>query len=139
MLCSILEEDMNNIYAEISAAKNFLFYFLIAGLIMTENMKSKILSFNDLIEYNDDAIVSKIIVNSEKGSITIFAFDEGQGLSEHTAPFDATVQIIEGEAEIIISEESFKLSMGNMIIMPANKPHAVKSITKFKMILTMIK
>ena len=106
---------------------------------MTENMKSKILSFNDLIEYNDDAIVSKIIVNSEKGSITIFAFDEGQGLSEHTAPFDATVQIIEGEAEIIISEESFKLSMGKMIIMPANKPHAVKSITKFKMILTMIK
>ena len=79
---------------------------------MTENMKSKILSLNDLIEYNDDAIVSKIIVNSEKGSITIFAFDEGQGLSEHTAPFDATVQIIEGEAEIIISEESFKLSMG---------------------------
>ena len=106
---------------------------------MTENMKSKILSLNDLIEYNDDAIVSKIIVNSEKGSITIFAFDEGQGLSEHTAPFDATVQIIEGEAEIIISEESFKLSMGKMIIMPANKPHAVKSITKFKMILTMIK
>ena len=106
---------------------------------MIEEMKSKILSLNDLIEYNDDAIVSKIIVNSEKGSITIFAFDEGQGLSEHTAPFDATVQIIEGEAEIIISEESFKLSMGKMIIMPANKPHAVKSITKFKMILTMIK
>jgi quercetin dioxygenase-like cupin family protein len=106
---------------------------------MIKDMKSKILSINDLTKYQDDAIVSKMIVNSEKGSITLFAFDKGQGLNEHTAPFDAIVQIIEGEAKITISGEEYTLSSGQMIIMPANKPHAVKSITKFKMMLIMIK
>jgi quercetin dioxygenase-like cupin family protein len=73
------------------------------------------------------------------GTVTIFAFTEGQGLSEHTAPFDALVYILEGEAEVTVSAETFRLKKGDMVIMPANQPHALKAIEKFKMILTMIK
>lgn len=91
------------------------------------------------IDYQNGSVVSRTIIDKKAGTITIFAFDEGQGLSEHTAPFDAFIQILEGEAEIIIASEIFHLKQGEAIIMPANKPHAVKAITKFKMILTMIK
>ena len=102
-------------------------------------MKERIIITKDLIDYQEDSIVSKIITNSEKGSVTVFAFDKNQGLSEHTAPFDAILQTLEGEVEVMISGKKYQLKTGEMIIMPANKPHSVKAIEKFKMILTMIK
>jgi quercetin dioxygenase-like cupin family protein len=102
-------------------------------------MKEKVLNSKDLIEYQDDSIVSRMLINKDVGSVTLFAFDEKQKLSEHTAPFDALVQVLDGEAEISISGKNYSLKQGDFIIMPANKPHAVTAITKFKMILTMIK
>ena len=92
-----------------------------------------------LIEYQKDAVVSKTIIKKEKGTITIFAFDKEQGLSEHTAPFDALVQVLDGKADVIIDSESNIVQAGEMIIMPANKPHALKAIEKFKMMLVMIR
>lgn len=92
-----------------------------------------------LLDYHNDAVVSREIIKKDSGTVTLFAFDEGQGLSEHTAPFDALVYIVDGTAEIIISGKSNKLKTGEMIIMPANKPHALKAIKNFKMFLIMIK
>ena len=102
-------------------------------------MEQKISVMSELGNYQVGSIVSKTIINKKTATITFFAFDEGQALSEHTAPFDAMVQILDGEVEIMISGEPFHLKQGEMIIMPANEPHAVKALTKFKMILTMIK
>ena len=102
-------------------------------------MKEKILNSKEIIEYQNDSIVSKMLINKDVGSVTLFAFDEKQKLSEHTAPFDALVQILDGEVEISISGEKYSLKQGDFIIMPANKPHAVTAIKKVKMILTMIK
>ena len=102
-------------------------------------MKEKVLSSKDLIDYQEDSIVSKMLINKDVGSVTLFAFDEKQKLSEHTAPFDALVQVLNGEAEISISGKKYSLKQGDFIIMPANKPHAVTAIKRFKMILTMIK
>jgi quercetin dioxygenase-like cupin family protein len=93
----------------------------------------------DLINYQDDSVVSRTLIDKKAGTITLFAFDEGQGLSEHTAPFDALVLILDGEAGITISGKTHRLREGEMIIMPANKPHALKAVGKFKMMLTMIK
>ena len=93
----------------------------------------------ELVDYQDGSIVSRMLINKKVGSVTLFAFDKEQKLSEHTAPFDALVQILDGEAEINISGEKFILNQGDSIIIPANKPHAVKAVDKFKMILTMIK
>jgi quercetin dioxygenase-like cupin family protein len=93
----------------------------------------------DLIKYQTDAVVSRTIVDKEAGTVTLFAFDKGQRLSEHTAPFDALVYLLDGEAEANISGKSHHLKEGEMIIMPANKPHAINAISKFKMILTMIR
>ena len=93
----------------------------------------------DLVDYQEKSVVSKTLIEKETGTVTLFAFDQGQGLSEHTAPFDALINIIEGEAEIIISGESFHLKQGDLIIMPSNEPHSVKAISKFKMMLIMIK
>ena len=93
----------------------------------------------ELINYQDDAIVSREIVKKNTGSVTVFAFDEGQGLSEHTTPFDALVQVMEGETEIMISGQPHRLQGGEMVLMPANQPHALKALTRFKMILTMIR
>lgn len=93
----------------------------------------------DLVDYQDGAVVSREIVKQKSGSVTLFAFDEGQGLSEHMAPFDALVYLLDGEAEIIISGRPHRLKQGEMIIMPANQPHSLKTIKKFKMVLTMIK
>ncbi len=93
----------------------------------------------DLADYQEDAVVSRTIIDKKTGTVTFFAFDEGQGLSEHTAPFDAVVYILDGEVEIIISGKPFHLKKGEMIIMPANQPHSLKAIKKFKMILTMIR
>lgn len=99
----------------------------------------EIINLINSIDYQNSSVVSRTIIDKKASTITVFAFDEGHGLSEHTAPFDAFIQILEGEAEIIIAGEIFHLKQGEAIIMPANKPHAVKAITKFKMILTMIK
>jgi len=93
----------------------------------------------DLVNYQGGSVVSRTIINKKTGTVTLFAFDEGQGLSEHTAPFDALVYILDGEGEIVISGEPFRLKEGEMIIMPANQPHALKAIRKFKMILVMIR
>lgn len=93
----------------------------------------------DVVRYQEGAIVSREVVKKPTGNVTFFAFDEGQGLSEHTAPFDALVQVIEGEAEILISGEAHVVQTGQLILMPADKPHALKALKRFKMILTMIR
>ncbi len=93
----------------------------------------------DLANYQDGSIVSRTIVDKKAGTVTFFAFDEGQGLSEHTAPFDALVYLLDGEAEVIISGKPFQLKGGDMVVMPANDPHALKAITRFKMVLIMIR
>ena len=93
----------------------------------------------DLAGYREGSIVSRTMIDKKTGTVTFFAFDEGQGLSEHTAPFDALVYLLDGEAEIVISSKPFRLKAGEMVIMPANDPHALKAITRFKMILTMIR
>jgi len=93
----------------------------------------------DLVDYQKGSVVSKQIIKKNTGNVTLFAFDEGQGLSEHTAPFDALVYIFEGEAEIFVDGKSNPVGSGNIIIMPANKPHALKAIKRFKMLLVMIK
>ncbi len=101
--------------------------------------KSTILTLADMVEYSDNGIISKRVLDKQTGNVTLFSFDKGQRLSEHTAPFDAMVQVIEGTAEILIDGKPYHLSQGNSIIMPANIPHAVNAAEKFKMILTMIK
>jgi quercetin dioxygenase-like cupin family protein len=92
-----------------------------------------------LIKYQRDAVVSKTIIDKPSGTLTLFAFDKGQALSEHTAPFDALVYLLDGEAEIMISGKSMHLERGEMVIMPANQPHALRAIGRFKMMLVMIK
>lgn len=93
----------------------------------------------DLVEYQDGAVVSREILSRGTGTVTVFAFDEGQGLSEHTAPFDALVHVLDGEAEITISGKLLRIKEGEMVIMPANEPHALKATKRFKMVLTMIR
>ncbi|MDP8233929.1 MAG: cupin domain-containing protein [Candidatus Saelkia tenebricola] len=93
----------------------------------------------NLVNYQDGAVVSSEVIKKETGSVTLFAFDENQGLSEHRAPFDALVYILDGEAEIIIAGISHCLRSGEMIIMPADKPHALNAVKRFKMMLVMIK
>jgi quercetin dioxygenase-like cupin family protein len=100
---------------------------------------SKIFNAAESVDYSAGAVVSKTIVKKQTGNITLFAFDEGEGLSEHTAPFDAVAQILDGKAEITIGGNSFILQTGQCIIMPATIPHALKAIERFKMMLTMIK
>jgi len=93
----------------------------------------------DLVDYQKGSVVSRTILEKETGTVTMFAFDQGQGLSEHTAPYDALVYILDGEADITISGRTHQLSVGEMIIMPANQPHALKAVKRFKMELTMIR
>ena len=104
-----------------------------------ENIREKVINLRDLVDYQEGSVVSRMIIKKDIGNITLFAFDEGQGLSEHTAPFDAVVYIVDGEAEITIAGKAYNLKKGEMIIMPANKPHSLKAIKRFKMNLTMIK
>jgi quercetin dioxygenase-like cupin family protein len=92
-----------------------------------------------MVNYQEGSVVSKTLVEKKAGTVTLFAFDKGQGLSEHTASFDALVQVLEGEAEIRISGTPFQLEQGEIIIMPANEPHALRAVERFKMLLTMIK
>ena len=101
--------------------------------------KSVALKAETQIEYQDGSIVSKTIIKKEKGNVTLFAFDKGQGLSEHTAPFDALISVIDGKAEVIIGGNLNIVETGQMILMPANIPHAVNAAEKFKMMLIMIK
>jgi len=103
-----------------------------------ENLAEKILEPKNLIAYQDGSVVSRMIVYKKTGTITLFSFDAGEGLSEHTAPFDAIATIIDGEAEITIGGTVYHLTEGQMIIMPANKPHALEAVKRFKMMLTMI-
>lgn len=104
-----------------------------------EKIVAKAVKLVDLANYQEDSVVSRTIINQKSGTITFFAFDEGQSLSEHTTPFDALVNLLDGEAEIVISGKPFHLREGEMIIMPANQPHSLKAIKKFKMLLIMIK
>jgi len=92
-----------------------------------------------LIEYQEGAIVSREVLKQKTGSVTLFAFEAGQGLSEHTAPFDALVQVLDGEAEITIAGKRHRVAAGELILMPANKPHALKAAQRFKMLLIMIR
>ena len=93
----------------------------------------------DLLQYQDGSIVSRVLLKNKGGTVTLFAFDVGEGLSEHTAPFDALVVVTDGEADVEIAGESFRVKQGETIILPANRPHAVKAATRFKMLLIMIR
>jgi len=104
-----------------------------------EKLIAQAIRLTDLVDYQEDSVVSRTIIDQKTGTVTIFAFDEGQGLSEHIAPFDALVYLLDGEAEIAISGKPLRLKEGEMVIMPANKPHALRALKKFKMILTMIR
>jgi quercetin dioxygenase-like cupin family protein len=104
-----------------------------------EPLTAKVLDMARLVEYQTGSVVSRAIIHKKTGTITLFAFDEGQGLSEHTAPFDALVCLLDGEAEVIISGNAHVLKNGEMIIMPANEPHALKAVGPFKMMLVMIR
>ncbi len=104
-----------------------------------EKPAAQVTKLVNLADYQEGSIVSRTISDKKTGTVTFFAFDKGQGLSEHTAPFDALVYLLDGEAEITISGNPFNLRAGEMVIMPANAPHALKAITRFKMVLTMIR
>jgi quercetin dioxygenase-like cupin family protein len=113
---------------------------------MVKNAKSKntklvtqAANLNSLIDYQKGSVVSRTILDKKTGTVTIFAFDQGEGLSEHTTPYDALVYILDGEAEVTISSKPIRLKKGELTIMPANEPHALSAVTKFKMLLVMIK
>ena len=101
--------------------------------------KSRVLHIFEMAGYQEGAVVSRQVTKAEAGNVTLFAFDKDQGLSEHSAPYDALVHVLEGQAEVTISGQPFQLNMGDAIIMPADEPHALKAIQKFKMLLTMIR
>ncbi len=105
----------------------------------TDKLLGQAIKLIGLIDYQEGSVVSRTIIDKVTGTCTLFAFDGGQGLSEHTAPFDALVYILDGEAEVAISGKANRLTKGKMIIMPANEPHALKAAKKFKMILIMIR
>jgi len=104
-----------------------------------DSLVAKVLSFGDLVSYQSGSVVSRVILKQKGGNVTVFAFDAGQELSEHTAPFDAVVNVLEGEAEVTISGTPLRATAGESIIMPANQPHALKAISRFKMVLTMVR
>ena len=104
-----------------------------------EKLAAQVLRLTELADYQKDSIVSRTMVDKKTGTVTFFAFDKGQGLSEHTTPFDALVYLLDGEAVIVISGKTFHLQEGEMIIMPANNPHSLQATKKFKMMLTMIR
>ncbi|MFC1912533.1 cupin domain-containing protein [Chloroflexota bacterium] len=105
----------------------------------TDDLLGQVVKPVDLIGYQEGSVVSRTIIDKDTGTLTLFAFDKGQGLSEHTAPFDALVHIIDGEAEVTISGKSLNLIEGEVVIMPANQPHALRATNRFKMMLVMIK
>ena len=105
----------------------------------TKTLTAQTSNLAELINYQEGSVVSRTIIDKKAGTVTLFAFDESQGLSEHTAPYDALVQVLEGEAEVVISGKSIRLKTGEITIMPANEPHALTAVTRFKMLLTMIR
>jgi quercetin dioxygenase-like cupin family protein len=106
---------------------------------MSTAPKAEILDLAEMVSYQTGSVVSRQITKADTGNVTLFAFDAGQELNEHTAPFDALVHVLDGEAEIIISGNAFHLKTGEAIIMPANEPHAVRAAGQFKMLLTMVR
>jgi quercetin dioxygenase-like cupin family protein len=104
-----------------------------------DELKGKVIRLPDLVEYADGAVASRMVINRKCGSITIFSFDEDEGLSEHTAPFDAVVTILDGECEVWVAGSTYQMKPGDTIIFPAGVPHALSAITKFKMSLVMIR
>jgi quercetin dioxygenase-like cupin family protein len=104
-----------------------------------KQLTAKAQNLEDLIDYQEGSVVSRTIIDKTAGTVTLFAFDENQGLSEHTAPYDAMVYVLDGEVEVTISGKPVTLKQGEMTIMPANEPHALTAKTRFKMLLTMIK
>ncbi len=104
-----------------------------------DELKAKVLTLKDLVDYQDGTVASRMIVNTKAGSITLFSFDEDEGLSEHTAPFDAVVTILDGACEVWIQGVTHQMKEGDTIIFPAGAPHALSAVTRFKMSLTMIR
>jgi quercetin dioxygenase-like cupin family protein len=100
---------------------------------------AEVRELGELLKYQEGAIVSRVLLKNRGGTVTFFAFDAGEGLSEHTAPFDALVLITEGEAEVTIARENFRVRTGETIVLPANRPHALLAITRFKMLLIMVR
>jgi quercetin dioxygenase-like cupin family protein len=105
----------------------------------SEFLKQNVFSFANSVDYSDGGIVSKTVLKKQAGNVSLFAFDKGEALSEHTAPYDAIIEVVDGKAEVIIGGESYTLNAGQSIIMPANIPHAVNATEKFKMVLIMIR
>ena len=105
----------------------------------TTDITAQTLTLKEMITYQDGSVVSRTLIDKKVGTLTLFAFDAGQGLSEHTAPYDATIQVIDGEAEVIIEGKSHAVGAGQLIIMPANRPHSVRANQRFKMLLIMIR
>jgi len=105
----------------------------------TKNLAAQAVNLTDLIDYQAGSVVSRTVIDKKAGTITLFAFDQKQGLSEHTAPYDALVYILDGEADVVISGKPVRLKKGEFTIMPANEPHALSAVTRFKMLLTMIR
>ena len=100
---------------------------------------AEVVGLIDLVNYQEGAVVSRTLVNRTTGTVTLFAFDEGQGLSEHTAPYDALAHLLEGEAEITVSGKPLQATAGEVVLMPAHQPHSLKALSRFKMLLTMIR
>lgn len=109
------------------------------GINQKEELLAKVIKLKDLTEYQEHSVVSREIIGKAAGTMTVFAFDKGEGLSEHSAPFDAAVYILDGEAEIRIEGQPHVVKEGEMLIMPANKPHALKAIAPYKMLLVLIR
>ena len=107
--------------------------------VQPQTLSTEVKPLGELLQYQDGAIVSRVLLKNKGGTVTIFAFDQGEGLSEHTAPFDALVFIMDGEAEVEIAREVYRVRQGDTITLPANIPHALKAATRFKLLLTMIR
>lgn len=107
--------------------------------VRSELRTAEVFRMLDLVGYQEGSVVSRTIMNRDTGTVTLFAFDQAQGLSEHTAPFNALAQVLEGEVEIMISGKPMSLKAGEFVLMPAGEPHALKAVTRFKMLLTMIR
>ena len=105
----------------------------------SEKLIGQVLDLAGLVDYRDGSVVSRTLIDKKAGTITLFSFDEGQGLSEHTAPFDALVQVLDGEAGITIAGKPLTVKAGEMVIMPAGKTHALRAVKRFKMMLVMVR
>ena len=104
-----------------------------------DELKAHAIGLKDFVDYATGSVVSKTLIDKKVGTLTLFAFDAGQGLSEHTAPYDAVVQILDGEAELVIAGKPVRAKAGELVIMPSGVPHAVRAVQRFKMLLTMIR